>query len=153
MKAAVIDTSGTTTKAFLHSITDSALYLMDMNQRIYTDVGPARLTKFDPAMIRSVNIRKKDGVLKGMGLGLLIGAVVGAGIGYASYNRLPGVYFDFGPGVEAAAGALVGGVIGTLGGIGVAIIIGPKRYKINGSIQNYQVMQERFYKRIRVAGK
>ncbi len=60
---------------------------------------------------------RKSQFWAGAGIGMLIGAAVGAVIGYATYSRperKPGqwIVLDFGPGLNAAAGAIVGMPVG-----------------------------------------
>lgn len=142
----VTDTTGITRKAFLHSITDSALYIMNVEQAIYSDISRNDLIKFDPVAIRAIRIRKNNQVLKGMGIGLLTGAVAGGVIAYSSYES--NQFIDFGPGVEAAAGAIVGGTVGTVAGIGAAFAFGTKKYRIDGNISQYQDMRQTLYRRM-----
>jgi hypothetical protein len=64
---------------------------------------------------------RKTNTGKGAEIGFLLGGVVGAVIGYASYEECEGVCFgDFGSGFAAFVGGLVGG----LGGGAVGALIG-----------------------------
>lgn len=58
----------------------------------------------------SVGTHRKTGT--GIGLGLLIGGAAGALIGLATYQECDGNCFDFGPGPNAVAGAVLGGLLG-----------------------------------------
>ncbi len=73
------------------------------------------LTRLDVSRGRKTNTGK------GAEIGFLLGGVVGAVIGYASYEECEGVCFgDFGSGFAAFVGGLVGG----LGGGAVGALIG-----------------------------
>lgn len=79
------------------------------------------LNTFD---IRRINIVKKSGLFKGMGLGLLIGGASGALLGFASGDDKQG-FMSFTAGEKAGmaalglgiVGTLVGGTVGTIGGL------------------------------------
>jgi hypothetical protein len=65
---------------------------------------------------------KEPKVATGMGLGLLAGSIIGAGIGYATYEKPENTLstdrnVDSGTERNAAAGAIYGGVIGMMCGI------------------------------------
>jgi len=63
-----------------------------------------------------VSLGRKPYVLRGMGIGLLSGAVIGGVIGAIAYE--PSEFLDFGMGFEMAAYAVIGGGAGTLiGGV------------------------------------
>jgi len=56
--------------------------------------------------------------LRGIGLGFLVGAAFGAGLGLATYEEQPESYFDWGPGFAALGYAVVFSVPGmVIGGI------------------------------------
>ena len=71
--------------------------------------------------IRQVGREKESRFWKGAGIGTLVGVVVGTGIGYASYEKpksTTGWNLDFGPGFDAAGGAIVGAFAGfAVGGV------------------------------------
>ena len=63
---------------------------------------------------------RKTNTGKGAGIGVLLGGVVGALIGYASYEECVHCFFDLRPETLAAAGAVIGG----LGGLAAGALIG-----------------------------
>ncbi len=79
-------------------------------------------------LVTRLDVRRgrKTNTGKGAGIGFLLGGVVGAVIGYASYEEcVPQGWFscigpNFGPGLVA----LVGGLVGGLGGGSVGAVIG-----------------------------
>lgn len=69
----------------------------------------------------------------GAGYGTLVGAAAGTLVGVATYQKPAGpTAFDFGPGVQAFGGAILGGVAGfTIGGIVGAGSGGDDRYNLS----------------------
>lgn len=136
---------------FLHSITDSAIYLMHYRKPAYSEIDRSQLMKMNPELIKSVTMRRKGAMSKGLGIGLLSGIAVGAVIGLASYKDPgPEAWFDLGPGFSALGGAMIGGVVGGLVGVGVSA--SSAKYKINGSKDNFRSMRLHIYKRLSKRG-
>lgn len=147
MIADIVQMDGTRVKAFVHSITDSAIYLMDVAAPVYSTVDRAGLQTIDPLLVNTIKIKKKKQIAQGIAIGMLTGLATGAIIGLASYRDPgPDAFLDFGPGFDAAAGAGIGLPIG---GVFGAIIAIPKVFKINGDLARYREMQLQFHKRIR----
>ena len=112
----VLKKDGQMVKAELLAVKAGQLILMDSST--FSDVT------CDVDDIRSIRVVKKAKVWKGLGLGILTGAVAGSGLGFLSGNDKPG-FFSFTAGQKAlifgvglaAMGGLVGGVSGALIGI------------------------------------
>ena len=90
--------------------------------------------------ILAISIRRKGSVGRGAAIGAGTGAVVGALVGVASYEPPhcpPGPWFcvDFGPGIEAAGGAMLGIVVGSL--VGGMVGSGSKEIKINSDQKQF----------------
>jgi outer membrane lipoprotein SlyB len=100
----------------LHSVNDSLLILRYGAETIAVPIDSI-------SMLRSVHITS---FWTGAGYGALAGVAVGAVIGYATYSEpehQPGQWFtlNFGPGLNAAAGGVVGLLLGGVIGGSVAV--------------------------------
>lgn len=143
----IIDTGLNETRGYVHSMTDTALYIMHTRKFVHAAVGGEELYKINPDLLNTVSIRKARQAGKAIAFGILAGAVGGAVIGYATYQDPgPDTWFDFGPGFSALAGATIGTLAGSLTGVIISLI--PVKYIIDGNRNNYKAMQLNFYKRI-----
>jgi hypothetical protein len=148
----ITETNKNKTTGFLHSVTDSGIFLMDLKKPVYTDVERSKLYKIEPQLIEAVTMRKPRQIAKGAGFGILAGAIGGALIGLATYRDPgPGAWFDFGPGFNALGGAGIGIIAG--GVTGIIVSIHPKRYRISGAKTKYRSMLLHFNNRIAKAPK
>jgi hypothetical protein len=73
--------------------------------------------------IQTIKVIKKSKLLKGLGIGFLVGAVPGALVGASKGQENPGL-LEFTPGGGAVAGAIVFGTLGALIGGVVGVIAG-----------------------------
>ena len=145
--AKITDPAQTQIMGYIHSVTDSGMNLMDVKQPVYTPVDKSALFQVSPDMIEAIKIRKKGQAAKGLGIGLVAGAGIGALIGLASYQDPgPDAFFDFGPGLSALGGAIVGTIVGGI--TGGAVGSKSKKFKLKGDKQSYARMQSYFYNRI-----
>jgi hypothetical protein len=98
--------------------------------------------------IKRIKIRRKRSIGQGAALGAMAGALVGGLIGYASYTppdcRKSFLCIDFGPGPEAAVGAVLGGMLGAA--LGTAVGAAGKRFKIDGHQDQYDLFANEFTK-------
>ena len=80
---------------------------------------------------------------RGLGYGFLAGGAVGAIFGYAAYSppNCDGTYFcmDFGPGADALAGGLLGGI--TVGLVGLIGGSSYRKYMIYGDQPSYHAFR------------
>jgi hypothetical protein len=92
--------------------------------------------------IHSIRI-KRNGVVKGLAYGAVIGGIVGYGVGYVTYSAdsyyadtvdAQGTRAAFGALIGAAPGAFVGGIIGG--------IFTKRHFRINGDMKNFGKMFE-----------
>ncbi len=84
------------------------------------------VTKLDVSRGRKTNTGE------GAVIGLLVGGVVGAVIGYASYEECVGgwaCFGDLGPGVNVAAGGVIGGLGGLVAGAFIGLAIETDRWQ------------------------
>ncbi len=79
------------------------------------------VTRLDVSRGRKMNTGK------GAVIGLLVGGVVGAVIGYANYEE--GGFGDLGPGVNVAAGGVIGGLGGLVTGAFIGLAIQTDRWR------------------------
>ncbi len=87
---------------------------------------PDSVTKLDVSRGRKTNTGT------GAGIGLLVGGVVGAVIGYASYEECVGgwaCFGDLGPGVNVVAGGVIGGLGGLVTGAFIGLAIQTDRWR------------------------
>lgn len=96
--------------------------------------------------ILTINIHRKNGAGRGALIGAGTGAAIGALIGLASYARphcSSGSFcFDFGPGANAAGGAILGAAVGTIiGAVGGA---NGKEIKIDNSPSKFDVFKNQY---------
>ncbi len=101
---------------------------------------------FGVSEIKSIRIRRKGAVGRGVGFGAGTGAFLGGIIGYASYTPpdCSNSWFclDFGPGLDTIAGGLIGAVGGLLAGA----LIGSagKEFKIEGNQAQFDLFANQF---------
>ncbi len=107
----------------LLSVRDSSIIISTIeNAEGYGSAGDtAGIVVVSNQRVQKVIIKGESKVLKGMGLGLLIGGAIGAMINCVTYKKPRDSSFHFGP--EAAPGA-VGVFLGGLGGLAVGAIVG-----------------------------
>lgn len=147
----IIDTNGNKSEGYLHSVTDSGMYLMNFKKPVYSATDRSNLFSVDPQLIKSVTVKRKGQGGKGLAIGLLSGAIAGALIGRASYTEPgPEAWFDFGPALDAIGGAVIGSLLG--GVVGASISSGAKKYKIDGRKESFRTMQLHIYKRLSKRG-
>ncbi|MEE4177764.1 MAG: hypothetical protein V2I46_09660 [Bacteroides sp.] len=90
--------------------------------------------RIDPKTVKTISFRRKGSVGKGVWIGALSGAAVGAIAGYASGDDEPGWFSSTAE--EKAAG---GAIFLSFPGAGIGALFGSKRtiYPINGDYQTY----------------
>ena len=90
--------------------------------------------RIDPKKVKTISLRRKGSVGKGVWIGALSGAVVGAIAGYASGDDEPGWFSSTAE--EKAAG---GAIFLSFPGAGIGALIGSARtvFAINGNYQTY----------------
>jgi hypothetical protein len=88
--------------------------------------------------IKLIRLRRKNSVGRGLLIGLGTGAVLGTAIGYMSYTPC-NCWIDFGPGLSAIAG----GIIGVLGGSAFGAMAGTanKNFVIDGDMIKYNQLR------------
>jgi hypothetical protein len=87
---------------------------------------PDSVTKLDVSRGRKTNTGT------GAGIGLLVGGIVGAVIGYASYEECVGGWAclgDLGPGFNVVAGGVIGGLGGLVTGAFIGLAIETDRWQ------------------------
>ena len=116
------------TYGYLSGINDSLIQLSTKRVTLSNSFieNPAYKT-YTYAEVEKVNIRKYGSVGRGIGYGALIGGGVGGIVGLATYQRDPNGWFDFGPGINAIGGAIVGAIPGII----IGGILGLKMRKFN----------------------
>jgi hypothetical protein len=146
LKAKVTDVDGVITRHYIHSVTDTGMFLMQAENSVLSEVNPASLIQMKPTSINVVSVRKKNQIARGLATGAITGAIVGGMLGLAAGSGESGGGFDLGPGAYALGGALGGAAIG--GVLGVAFSISSKNYKVNGQENKYIKMQNRINKKL-----
>lgn len=116
LKISLVDMKGAVTNSYLHSASDSGLFLCPASTHVYANVDPQTLTFFDANQINLVTMRKKNQVSKGFARGALVGGVVGALAGVAGSGGGGDGGFILGTGGTAlfagVGGAALGGILG-----------------------------------------
>jgi len=110
-------------QGYLSSISDSTI--IASRDQIYAGIRSNSSTGklFHYSNVDQISFRRKGSTGRGVLIGAVSGLVIGTIIGYASYQEPPHepdalFYFDFGPGVDAAAGGTVGMLSGAvIGGL------------------------------------
>lgn len=138
----------------IYSTTDTSLVLAKTSKWFL--YGVTRTEAIPVENILKVQAKRTNGGRRGVFIGMGVGAVIGAVIGYSSYKKPPpsqGLFdfnLDFGPGLDAVGGALIGLPSGALlGGIIRANI--KKTFLINGN-QNTYIAQREKLKRLSITG-
>jgi hypothetical protein len=110
----------------LQNLIDDSLLIASL---IETKWGSyTKIRRIPIASIIEMKKIKKSKIGKGIGLGLLIGGAVGAGIGYATYDKPEhssgpfAVQIDLGPEFNTLIGGIAGGTLGMI--IGIAVCSG-----------------------------
>jgi hypothetical protein len=145
LKAKITDVDGVITRTYVHSVSDTAMFIMLKENYVYSNVDPGSLIQVKPQRIDVVSVRRKNQTSRGLGYGALAGAILGGAAGLATYQSTESG-FDLGAGASGIAGVLVGGAIGGLAG--VALSIGSHKYTIHGKHKNYIEMQKKINNRI-----
>ncbi len=96
-----------------------SLVIQSNGDTLYVPVD--RVTRLDVSRGRKTNTGT------GAVIGLLVGGVVGAAIGYASYEE--GGFGDLGPGVNVVAGGVIGGLGGLVTGAFIGLAIQTDRWR------------------------
>ena len=125
---------------FLKSINDTSLQLS--RRRIpfsNNDTLNVPGTIYHYMDIEQMKVWKYGKVGRGIGLGTLAGAGIGAIIGLISYQKTES-WFDFGPGFSALTGALVGAIPGAI--FGTVIGIQKLKFNINRNKSNFNDMRK-----------
>jgi hypothetical protein len=135
-KMKITTKDGSFKRGYLLSMQDSTVYLNENPD----DAEPFEV-KFD--QIKTIRIRRKHSIRRGIGIGMGTGALVGFIIGYASYEKPDcsggSLCFDFGPEYDGFAGMALGGLIGgAIGGIAGAA---SKKIEINGDQNSFELIK------------
>jgi hypothetical protein len=103
--------------------------------------GDSNYKSISISEIHSVRI-KRNGVVKGLGYGVIIGGILGYGIGYITYND--DSYDEDPPEQEIRgwAGAIIGAVPGAAVGSIIGGIFTKRNFRINGNMKKLQKMFE-----------
>lgn len=139
LKTLLVSMDGKKHKGYLSHLNDSSVYISDV-QIIYGNPDTRAQKKFVYSDISQISLRRKGSIARGYLFGTLGGAVIGAIIGLATYQKPncdPNAWFcfDFGPGVDALGGGLIGALGGGLAG-GIIGAAGKKAFKIGGKKEN-----------------
>gem|GEM_PF-5734314 len=123
---------GTSNKGLLKSINDTSISIQVRgNENTVHD--------FSAGQIRSIAWRRKSSFGRGAALGALSGLVLGTAVGYATYSRPDcdpgGLCVDFGPELNAMAGAISGAFIGSVTGSLAGLI--NKKSPVDGDAIKY----------------
>ena len=130
---------------YIYNITDSTVTI----SRDFIAYNDSTSATFVPVRtFHYGNINSVSNVRRGsIPLGALVGAGAGALIGLASYQKPEPegwFYFDFGPGVHALAGAILGIPVGTL----VGVLVHKKKFHINKDINRFQTFKSNVLRKV-----
>ena len=126
---------GSTVKGFILNLNDSSIQL-------YRGKGPNNDTTLNVSQIKILSLRIKNAPGRRFLAGFALGAVLGAGIGYATYSTPEcngGFCIDFGPSYSALGGAFLGSIGGGL--IGLLTGLNYNHFGINGDVTKYQELR------------
>ncbi len=147
-KVSVVDTTLLEHKGYLLSVSDSDLVMLTapviFDQGLFSSKG----TSYSFETISKVTYSRKGAVGRGILIGGLTGAVVGTIVGAITYKKPEPcdpqnpfcIQLDFGAGLDAAAG----GILGTLGGGligGVLGAVAKRTFIIGGRREDFKKFQ------------
>jgi hypothetical protein len=125
-------------------ITGELIYTTVDTIRVVTTSGLHPLS-FGAAEIKTIRIRRKGSVGRGIGIGAASGFMLGIFIGAASYSPPPPcspnstpfcLDLDLGPAQNEAVGALIGTAAGTI--LGAVAGASTKKFDVDGSVSQFQ---------------
>lgn len=131
-------------KGYLSHLNDSTFYI-SVVPVLFGAPDQRNKNRFSYPAIAQVILKRKGNVGKGILLGTLSGAAIGAIIGLVTYQEPdcgPGTWFclDFGPGFSALGGGIIGAFGGGLIG-GIAGASAKKTFSIGGKKEKYDAMK------------
>lgn len=104
----VLDNGDTISDVYMQILLDSLLICSNANSDIINEIAIN-------SIIEMKTKSKESKEAEGAGLGLLIGGAIGAGLGYMTYDPVPG-QINLGPRANALVGGIVGGLFGMVTG-------------------------------------
>jgi hypothetical protein len=152
-KATVILNSNGSKAGYLRTLNDSMLMISPhprpaMKVHVYERMQP-----FHYSQIREVKLRRKNSAIRGVAIGAITGLVAGSVIAASSYQKpkcnpqTDWFCFDFGPGLDAAAGGTIGMAAGgALGGLIGAVAY--RRFPIGGKKESLRKLRESVLERL-----
>jgi hypothetical protein len=151
LSAKITTLIGHISKGYFYAMTDSALLISTQKQPLrWYDTANKGMYRFEYKDLAKAEIYKKGKVGRSVLTGLLIGAGVGAVIGFASGDDSKDQWFALTAGEKAFGLGVFGGGLGAITGLIVGLAA-HKTFVIRGKKENYERMRKKMIKKLRLS--
>jgi hypothetical protein len=154
-KAIVITDTAGSRRGYLRTFNDSMIMISPHPRPAMKVHTYERLEQIHYSDIREVKLRRKNSVIRGVAIGAITGLVAGVLIGSSTYQKpkcnpqVDWFCFDFGPGLDAAAGGTIGMSLGgAVGGLIGAVAY--RRFPIGGRKEKMKEMSVSVLERLMI---